>query len=153
MPICGARTNKGPKCQNTVAGAGQRCHLHVDRSEGQSLFKKVMRVCGYVADIAGAVGGLSWIYQNAEPYIQPLLNSGSFSPERFWFDGLELTKGQSAKVVVSALKKAIKDVQTRETEAVTRLTNYSDKQRQQISAAYDAILANIQRDYPKFLKE
>lgn len=151
MPICGAKTNKRTQCQNKVPVAGQRCHLHVHAAEGRGLFEKVMKVCGYIANIAGTAQGLYWIYQNAEPYIQPLLNLGLFSPERFWFHGVKVTKGQPPEVVAPALEEAIKAVLSRRDYNIKELSGYSNEQRQQISAAYDAILSNIQKDHPNSL--
>ena len=151
MPICGAKTDKGTQCQKKVPVAGQRCHLHVEAAEGRRLFDKVMKVCGYIANIAGTAGGIYWIYQQAEPYIQPLMNSELFSPERFWFHGVKLTKGQPPEVVAPALEEAIKDVLSRREYIIKELSGYSNEQRQQISTAYDAILSNIQKYRPHSL--
>jgi hypothetical protein len=97
----------------------------------------------------GTARGLLWIYEKAGPYFEPLWGSGLFSPERFWFHGVEATKGQPPEVVAAALDEAIKDVLNRRDYSIGELSAYSDEQRQRISDAYDTIVSNLRKDYPE----
>jgi hypothetical protein len=122
------------------------------KTEGSGLFTKVMDVCGVIATLAGTAQGLQWIYQNAEPLVQILLNLHWFSPERFWLDGVRLTKGEPPEVVARALDEAIRDIQSRRDDIIEVLSGYSNEQRQTIRHAYDVILLNIQKDHPNSLQ-
>jgi hypothetical protein len=115
-----------------------------NKAAAEGLFHKALIICGHISAIAGTAQGLVWVLEKAIPHIQPLLDSGLFCPERFWHDGVQ------AKEV--ALDEAIEEVQSRRVYIIRELSDYTDEQRQRISAAYDAILSNIQKDHPNALQ-
>jgi Annexin len=120
-------------------------------AKASGLFTKVFDVIKIIATITTLGRGLTWVYENAVPIIQPLLDADLFSPERFWYHGVQHTKGQPPEAVAAALDEAIKDVLSRRDDIIRLLSTYSDEERQRISDAYDAILSNLRKDYPNAL--
>jgi hypothetical protein len=121
-------------------------------AEAHRLWDTAMKICGGVIKIAAAGKGVEWIVHTLLPIAKDLWEAGLFCPERFWYDGVQATQGQPPEVVVPTLDERLKDVLSRRDDSIRELSEYSNEQRQRINAAYEAILLNIQRDYPNYIQ-
>ena len=154
MPICGAKTKGGKKCQRRVAAAGQRCPQH-SQTTPRVVWRKILGVLATVTTITDTAQGLAWVYQNAWPYIEPLVQSGVFSPERFWWDNLAhpVQRGDAPADIQSNLKTVLAQLRKDQQHIEQILANHSERDRQRILDAYAQVLAEIRKQYPDLAEE
>lgn len=122
-----------------------------EKAPGASqLVSKVLKVCGTIADIAGAAQGVSWVYQHAWPLVESIWQEGLFCPESFWWDSLALPmrRGESPAQIQSHLAEALARLRADRERIEERLTHYSESDRQRISDAYDKVSATVHTQYP-----
>ena len=119
-------------------------------TKADSLFRKALTVCTTITTIAQAAEGVQWIYQHAWPLIEPILQSGLFSPERFWGDSFAqpMSVGESPAKIRLRLEKALGSIRADQEHIERLLAGYSESDRQRISDTYDKILSAIHIQYP-----
>jgi len=118
--------------------------------DARHLMGKALAVCETIATIAGAAGGVSWIYQHAWPFVEPIWHAGRFCPERFWWDSLALPmqRGESPVQIHAHLDEALATLRADQDHIEEWLTQHSESDRQRISDAYDRVLASVHAQYP-----
>src|SRR4051794_39423232 len=107
----------------------------------RALVSKALAVCETIATIGGAAEGVSWIYQHAWPFVEPIWHAGLFCPERFWWDSLALPvqRGESPAQIQLHLKEALASLGADRVRVEEWLSQYSEDDRQRISDAYDNV--------------
>lgn len=116
----------------------------------RQLLSKALKVCGTIANIAGAAEGVGWVYQHTWPLVESIWQAGLFCPESFWWDSLALPmqRGESPAQIQSHLEEALARLRADRERIEELLTHYSESDRQRISDAYDKVLATVHIQYP-----
>ncbi len=119
-------------------------------TKANPLLSKILTACTTIATIAQAAEGVQWIYQHAWPLIEPLLHSGLFSPERFWWDSFAqpMSEGESPAKIKLRLEEVLGALWADREYIERRLAEYSESDRQRISDAYDKMLSAVHVQYP-----
>ena len=150
MAICGAKTKGGKQCQRRVSKVGQRCPLH-SQATPPATWRKILGVCEPVATITGTAQGVVWVYQTLWPHIEPLVQAGLFSPERFWWDNLAqpVQRGESPADIQSNLRAVLTQLRKDQKHIEDLLARHSGRDRERILNAYAKVRAAIRAKYPE----
>jgi hypothetical protein len=136
--VCGAKRLDGEACQNRVAVAGDRCHIHRDKKKPLSS-KRILPLCYKTIERIAAFGGAYALFEKVHPDIMEIVNqlSGMLMPEHFWYLGFE---PKDREEMVRQIQKAHK----KRDRIVERYESYSKSDKLAVEQAYQAILRVVE---------
>jgi len=136
--VCGAKRLDGEACQNRVAVAGDRCHIHRDKNKPLGP-KHILSLCYKTIERIAAFGGAYALFEKVHPNIMEIVNqlSGLLMPEHFWYMGFE-PKDREEMI------RQIRVAHEKRDRLAQRYEGYSESDKLAVEQAYQAILRVVE---------